>query len=137
MPYVMVPVPAEHEQTFTKALMSHVLRTSMTAWTPESARELLGELAGASRDLVRRVARFAVAREPAKLEEIAAQMGLAPPEVMAMADRINEQAADRGLPELVLFDPLPAPGETTPRNEFAISRPIAVVISEVGFADDA
>ena len=109
MPYVMVPVPEEHEKEFQSELLQLSLRASLTAFDPEQLRGLVAELDPVALSFVARLVEASSANKRLTRAQVADAAGLDVLELLAIADRINHHAAERSQPALILVAPGPNP----------------------------
>lgn len=111
MPYVMVPVPEEHEAEFMDELMQMALRASLTGWKPEAMTELLAESEPAWLDLIRELVAAAGRGEMLARQVHATALSVDLEEIISRADAINARCKERGWPYLVLAEPAEDPAD--------------------------
>ena len=109
MPYVMVPVPEEHEKEFQSELLQLTLRASLNSFDPDQLRTLLTELDPMALALVVRLVEASAANKRLTRAQVADDTGLDVAGVVALADRINHRSAGRSQPYLILVAPGPNP----------------------------
>lgn len=131
MPWVMVPVPEEHQAEFTEELMTLAMSTLMATWDAERVGTALDLLSADQRRFVVLVARESAEGRSMGLEALAAALELDPDTVIGRRDEVNRLCHSKSLPELVLFDPRPEispTGESRPRNLFALGPSVARLV---------
>lgn len=111
MPYVMVPVPEEHEEEFTKELLAISMRAAARAWDEATLRVLLDGLDAADVALVRAVAAPDRPVDHVSASELAATLGLDLTDVAEAIARVNQagEATSRGW--LILTSPSTRQGQ--------------------------
>lgn len=107
MPYVMVPVPEEHEQEVMQQILQLSLRESLNAWDPAVLVPFVRELAAVDRSLVDALADATSSGLRLTRAQVATRLGMDLGELTARADDLNRRSNDLGQPYLVLT----APGE--------------------------
>ena len=110
MPYVMVPVPEEHEEEFTKELLAIGMRAAASAWNEAAVRSLMDGLGPVDVALVRAAA--APDRQVDRLEagELAESLGVDIVAVTAAVERVNRTSAGLGRGWVILTSPSTRPG---------------------------
>ena len=109
MPYVMVPVPEEHEKEFQSELLQLTLRASLNSFDPGELRSLMAELDPIAVSLVARLVAATGASQRLTRAQVADGLGLDVAGLVALADRINHRSAGRSQPYLILVAPGPNP----------------------------
>lgn len=115
MPYVMVPVPEEHEKEFQSELLQLTLRASINAWDAAMVQGLLDELDEPALALVRVLVDAASANRRLTRQQVAELLQSDVATVSSLAERINHRSAGKGRPYLILV----APGEDPKAGEAA------------------
>lgn len=123
MTYVMVPVPAEFQHEFQAEVMRLLLSDLMRSWNAEAIDDVLGGLDERQHRFVVLVAQASAGGSDITLADLARVAEISETEVLRLRREVNRISQERSHPELVMFDPLPAPGPdgtSVPRNTFAI-----------------
>ena len=109
MPYVMVPVPEEHEEEFTRELLAISMRAATRSWDEATLRALLDGLDAPDVALVRAVS--APDRQVDRLgaSELAAALGLDLTGVADAIARVNEAGASMSRGWIILTSPSTRP----------------------------
>lgn len=102
MPYVMMPVPEEHEQELMNEILKISLRKSLSDWSEPSVRSVLDSSAPRSRELIALLTQAAAHNRKLSRTEVAASLGADSIELRGLVDEINERCTDRSAPYLVL-----------------------------------
>lgn len=105
MPYVMVPVPEEHEAELMQELLKMSLRERLNAWEPEPLRALVDGLEPTSRRLVTELAEVSVNNRRLSESAAAALLGIDGGELDEIVETINTQCAAQSMPYLILTAP--------------------------------
>lgn len=113
MPYVMVPVPEEHEQAFTQELVQLSLRESLNAWDRSVLGPFLGGLGNSDRSLVSTLALASVEGRRLTRSQVAGAIGVEIDVLSSMVDDLNARSKELSQPFLVLV----APGESPDDGE--------------------
>lgn len=111
MPYVMVPVPEEHEDEFMQELLKMSLRERLSAWEAEPLLALVAELEPSGRRLVMKLAEVSADNRRLSESEVASFLGVGVVELGEVVQAINTSCTDRSLPYLVLTAPHRGPGD--------------------------
>lgn len=131
MPYVMVPVPEEHEAELLEEIMRLSLASYMKKWDIDQVRSVMAVLSPQERSFVVAVARYSSIGEPGEMSAIADELGTQGEDLIALREQLNGVCRENSFPELMLFDPtvesLPD-GSRKARNVFAIARPVARMV---------
>mgnify|MGYP007112921407 CR=1 FL=1 len=123
MSYVMVPVPAEFQREFSEEVMRLLLSDFMRSWNAEAIGDVLDGLDEVQQRFLVLVARASAGGSDITLAEVARVAAVTETDVLRLRREVNRISQERSHPELVMFDPRPAPGPdgiTAPRNTFAI-----------------
>lgn len=107
MPYVMVPVPEEHEQEFMQQILQISLRESLNAWDPAVLVPFLDSLEPEARALVTTLAQASARGQRLTRSQVGVVLELPLVRLSALVDDINLRSNDLSQPYLVLT----APGE--------------------------
>mgnify|MGYP005616239381 CR=1 FL=1 len=105
MPYVMVPVPEEHEQEFMSELMQFSLRESLNAWDRDVLGPFVDGLVDHDRTLVSALAQATERGQRLTRTQVCTLLGLDLPQVSVLVDDLNRRSNDLSQPYLVLTGP--------------------------------
>lgn len=111
MPYVLVPVPEEHEDELMEEVLKMSLRERLSAWDAEPLRALVGELEPSSRRLVTMLVEVSVDNRRLSETEVATSLGIDVVELKEMVEAINSRCRAQSLPYLVLTAPQQGPDD--------------------------
>lgn len=113
MPYVMVPVPAEHEDEVTQFVLKLTLAAAFDNWDADKARTLLERLDAFGRSVVLHAVRGSVDQELASDRTIAEALEVAAEDVVRCVNAVNELCAKNSWPALLLVDRQVSDGSAT------------------------
>lgn len=131
MPYVMVPVPAEHEREFQQFIMTTILRDAMNQWSAEGLGAILDQLTPDQVRLVDHLADRSVNGSAPTKQMVAAALDLPEERVISLHQEVNDLCAAADKPQLILFDAFPTfdgDGASSVPNLLAVPRNAAELI---------
>lgn len=102
MPYVMVPVPTEHEQEFGEWVLKRSLEARLSAWPAGGIENVFAQIAPRAQAMVGEVARLGPAAVPAA--ELAELVQAEVSEVMEVIAEVCQYCFDRDIPPLVMVE---------------------------------
>lgn len=136
MPYVMVPVPAEHEADLVRLLIQMQVREVLSDWSEAEVRQLLDGLAVDETRLVTLIAESIESGKAVTDRDLARALDSDPTSLLGAAQRIAEACGAMSKPALVMVDPGPdAVGvgdESVIRKLSIVPRVAAIVRTVVG-----
>lgn len=100
MPYVMVPVPAEHEEEFAQWLLGVTLRAKLSDWPPGAAAELVAGTDAVVRAALEVIAGGGEYYIPAS--EVAEAIGADEDSLLTGLAELAQRSAERSCPPLVM-----------------------------------
>lgn len=103
MPYVMVPVPEEHERDVHQMVLRLTLSAALNKWDPASVRRLLEDSSDNGRSVLLAVARGCSEGSFVSEHTIAELLGLSPNEVVELAMEVNAVCQANTWPALLLM----------------------------------
>ena len=130
MPFVMVPVPAEHEKEFGEWLLTRTLQAKLSEW-PEGA---VAELLGHADDQVQKVlVHLAKAGDLwAKADKVAAIGGLQEAELLERLKAMTEISMTRHWPALVMIKTeAPTKGSAAPTQSLLMPGPVRTEVIRI------
>jgi hypothetical protein len=93
--WVMVPVPAEHEQSvLQRVIVLGMAASGGVTWSPELLARHFDALAPEARALLRVVARRILASQPVEDTELAERFAMSVREVLGLAQEVNDATMD-------------------------------------------
>jgi hypothetical protein len=93
--WVMVPVPAEHEQSvLQRVIVLGMAASGGVTWSPELLARHFDALAPEARALLRVVARRILANQPVEDMELAERFAMSVREVLGLAQEVNDATMD-------------------------------------------
>lgn len=107
MPYVMVPVPEEHEQEVMQEILQLSLRESLNAWDPAKLVPFVAGLDEVDRSLVTTLAEATSRGQRLTRAQVAGRLGLELTRLTEVVEDLNRRSNELSQPYLVLT----APGE--------------------------
>lgn len=105
MPYVMVPVPEEHEQELMAEVLRMSLRKSLGEWEVEPLRAVFEESEPTARALITVLARASNDKRTLSRKQIAEATGAASADLVGLSDQVNARCITRKMPYLILTAP--------------------------------
>lgn len=127
MGYVMVPVPAHHQQEFGHWLLQQTLRAALATWSPEKLRAAVDRLDPDDRRIVLRIA--SVRGFWVDGPTVAADLGIELDDLLDRVQSMNQDCYDADSPPIVMVKA--ADQSRTGRPEFMMDNSIRAELLEL------
>jgi hypothetical protein len=127
MPYVMVPVPAEHEQELMTEILKMSVRDSMLGWNDASLTEFVGKSDAPSVDVLLVISDAIIENRKVSYADVATTLGIAEDEVVDQVVAINQRSTFQQRPYLIMEGPAPA-GQRADARSLVIAKEYAVTL---------
>lgn len=136
MPYVMLPVPAEHEEEMLRVVMELSLRHAVQSWNAEAVAQLQGLVPAGPWALLVRLCEAALERRAVGVGDVLSPEHPTEADVLVAIDALNDAARQIGQKVLVLLDEKPdsVEGSEVSANLVGVAPSVATLV--LGAAPD-